>query len=462
MNDSMNHSPIDLGTPRRIHIVGVGGAGMSAIAAVLAWMGHEVSGSDLKHSPGLERLELLGVSVQTGHDAANVDGAEFIAVSTAIPDDNVEVLAATERSIPVYRRSEVLSAISGQRRTIAVAGTHGKTTTASMLSLVLVGAGLEPSFIIGGDVNEIGSGAVWGDGEWFVVEADESDGTFITLGHEAGIVTSLEPDHLEHYGGFEGLRAAFDRFVDDASGPVVVCLDDDGAAELALRPGVVTYGVDPAADYRVVDVEPARDGIALGLVARGQPVGTIDLPVPGLHNALNAAAAATMALELGAPSDPVIEALGRFGGVARRFENRGSARGVVFIDDYAHLPTEVAAMVSAAGDGEWNRVVCVFQPHRYSRTEALWEEFAHSFDGADHVLVTDIYSAGEPIRPGVTGELVVDAVSAVDPNRPVEFIAHRADLIDRLVGLLEEGDLCLTLGAGDLTTVPSDVIGELE
>ncbi|MCH7788011.1 MAG: UDP-N-acetylmuramate--L-alanine ligase [Acidobacteria bacterium] len=453
---------IDLSVPRSVHVVGIGGAGMSAIAAVLAWMGHHVTGSDLKASPGLDRLRLLGIEVFLGHDPSNVGDVDFVAISSAIPEHNSEVRAAGERSIVVCRRAEVLAAISAQRRTIAVAGTHGKTTTSSMLALVLADAGFEPSFIIGGDVNEIGSGAVWGEGEYFVVEADESDGTFVTLGHEVGVVTNLEPDHLETYGGFDGLVAAFESFVSDATGPVIICADDPGAARLADLGGTVSYGQAEGCDYRIVGLQRGADGIAFDLVSGTKRLGSIDLPLPGLHNALNAAGAAATALEIGADPTLVCASLSRFGGVARRFEQRGSAAGVTFVDDYAHLPTEVTAAIAAAADGNWNRIVCVFQPHRYSRTESLWQEFATSFEGADHIVVTDVYSAGEPLRPGVTGQLIVDAVRSSDANATIEFIAHRAPLIDRLTDILQPGDLCLTLGAGDLTTVPTDLIAGLQ
>jgi UDP-N-acetylmuramate--alanine ligase len=407
--DEVDGSVLDLSAPTDVHIVGIGGAGMSAIASVLASMGHRVSGSDLTASRSVERLRAQGVRVEIGHEADNLGRAEVVAVSTAIRADNPEVVAARERRVPVLRRSEILAALTATKATVSVAGTHGKTTTSSMLAVILTEAGLDPSFIIGGDVHQIGSGAVWADGEWFVVEADESDGTFLDLETEIAVVTK-----------------------------------------------------SPAADVRLVDLEAGRDGTSFDVERGGERLGRIDLPVPGRHNALNALGAVATALRLGATFEDAAEALSRFGGVARRFERRGEADGVTFIDDYAHLPSEVAAALAAAGDGDWGRVVCVFQPHRYSRIGALWADYGTSFVDADLVAVTDIYGAGEDPVPGVTGRLIVDAIEADDPDREVSWHPDRSVLLDWLRSTLQPGDLCLTLGAGDLTTLPDDAIRALQ
>ncbi len=403
-------SDLDLRTAQRLHVVGIGGAGMNAIATVLAQMGHTVSGSDLRDGPGLDRLRAMDVEVHIDHDAANLGDVDVVAISTAIPDHNVEVVEARRRGIPVLRRAEVLAAIARTRKTIAVAGTHGKTTTSSMLALALIDADFAPSFIIGGEVNEIGSGASWGSGEWFVVEADESDGTFLELPRSAAIVTNIEPDHLEHYGGFDQLLAAFTDFLGGTDGPCILCADDDRAAGLAAAGGAITYGTAEGATYRMTDLRGERDGSRWGIEGPSGPLGTFTLAVPGAHNARNAAAAAVTAIELGAEPDAVRKAIARFAGVARRFEMRGETAGVVFVDDYAHLPTEVSAALDAAHDGDWERIVCVFQPHRYSRTAAVGADFADTFDRADVVGITEIYSAGEAPRPGVSGRLVLDAL----------------------------------------------------
>jgi UDP-N-acetylmuramate--alanine ligase len=446
---------VDLAVPQAIHIVGVGGAAMSAIASILRTMGHRVSGSDLRDSPRHDRLRAAGVTVFVGHSAAHVPAdAAAVAISTAIPPSNPEVVEAVSRGIPVLSRAEVMAAICAVRRTVAVAGTHGKTTTSSMLALVLVEAGLEPSFVIGGDVLTLGTGVVWDDGELFVVEADESDGTFLALGASAVLVTNVEPDHLEHYGSFAALRGAFERFVHDAPGPKVVCADDPIAAGL----GGVSYGVSEQADYRMVDIALGRSSVSFSIAHDGSVLGTLRLPVPGLHNGLNACGATVMGLLLGADFDAAARAMARYGGVARRFQFRGERGGVTFVDDYAHLPSEVRAALAAAGDGGWRRIVCVFQPHRYSRTGALWRDFASAFVGADLLVVTDVYPADEQPRPGVTGKLIVDAVLGAHPESLVAYLPDRRDWAPYLRRVLRPGDLCLTLGAGDLTTLPDDLL----
>jgi UDP-N-acetylmuramate--alanine ligase len=402
------------------------------------------------------------VKVTIGHDAANLPvDADFVAISTAIPRHNLEVRAADAAGVPVVRRAELLAAIAATRRALAVAGTHGKTTTSSMLALVLVEAGAHPSFIIGGDVNEIGSGAAWDRGDWFVIEADESDGSGFALPRHGAIITNVEPDHLEFHGSVDALHRAFGAFLAGTPGPRVVCADDPVAASLGSDHGAVSYGTSVGADYRMIDLRSGRGGVQFSVIHNGVSLGQVDLPVPGVHNALNAAAAVAMALELGVPFDAAASALGRFAGVARRFQFRGEAGGVTFVDDYAHLPTEVAAALAAGRDGGWGRVVAVFQPHRYSRTAALWREFADAFDVADEVVVTDVYPSGETPRPGVSGKLVVDAVLDAHPFRSIAYLPRRPELVGYLADRLRPGDLCLTLGAGDLTAVPDDVLDRL-
>jgi len=452
----------DLEIQRRVHVVGAGGAGMGAIASVLQSMGHIVTGSDLKDGPVVQRLLAAGIPVAVGHERVNVGEAEMLAVSTAVPDHNPEVRAARDSGIPVLRRTEILPAIAATRRTIAVAGTHGKTTTSSMLSLVLVEANMHPSFIKGRNANEIGSGAAWGDGEWFVIEADESDRTFLSLGAEIAMVTNVEPDHLGAYGNDPAqLREAFATFASEAQ-TCIACIDDEGAAELAANVGAITYGTHPDASYRMTQIERSRSSVSFTLVHDSAEVVRIELPTPGLHNARNAAAAVVAAIQVGAPVDAAARALARFGGVARRFEFRGKAGGAVFVDDYAHLPTEISAAIAAAADGDWKRVVCVFQPHRFSRTADLWRDFGGAFTQADELVITGIYPAGETPRPGVTGKLVVDAVLDQDPRFPVSWMPRLSDVVDWLDSHLRPGDLCLTLGAGDLTGVADIVIDRIE
>ena len=454
--------PLDLAGPRlHVHLVGAGGAAMSAIASVLLAMGHRVTGTDLKDSTGLTRLRAQGADVYIGHDAAHLGDADLVAVSTAIPERNPEIQAARERGIPVLRRADMMRAIAATKRTVAVSGTHGKTTTTSMLALVMVEAGFSPSFIIGGDLNEIGTGAVWSPGELFVVEADESDGTFLELGADAVIVTNVEVDHLDHYGSLDNIKDAFRRFVQEARGPRIICADEPNAAGLAAATGATTYGMAPDADYRLVDPVVERIGARATVMRGGEALGELVLPVPGLHNLRNATGALAMAVELGADVDAGLRALARFAGVARRFQFRGEVGGVTFVDDYAHNPGKVRAVMEAVEGKGWGRVVAVFQPHRYSRTADLWRDFADAFPGADLLVLTDIYPAGEAPRPGVSGELLVRSVGTAHPEQRITYLPKRQEVVDFLVGELRPGDLCLTLGAGDITSYPDEVLARM-
>jgi UDP-N-acetylmuramate--alanine ligase len=451
----------DATRPLTIHVVGIGGAGMSAIATALHTLGHTVTGSDLKVSGVTERLSEVGIPVAVGHAGENVGAADLVTVSSAIAEDNPETVEARRRGITVLSRAEMLAAVASLRRCIAVAGTHGKTTTASMLALQLVEAGIHPSFLIGGDVNEIGTNAVWDTGEWLVVEADESDGTFLSVVPDIAVVTNIEADHLDHYGSFDAVRSAFVEFVASARHHRIVGGDDPEAAAIGRDSGADVVGTTPECTHRIVDLQLARSSIAFGLVDRsGAELGRLAVPVPGLHNAKNAAVATVAALAVGVPFDIAARALARFAGVARRFEFRGAMGGVTFVDDYAHLPTEVQAALAAARDGGWRRVVAVFQPHRYSRTEELSAEFGPAFADADVVVVTDVYGAGEAPVPGVSGLLVADAVRRSFPDKPVVYTASRIELGRTVGGLLRDGDLCCTLGAGDLTSLPDELMAD--
>ncbi|MCU4183685.1 UDP-N-acetylmuramate--L-alanine ligase [Acidiferrimicrobium sp. IK] len=446
--------PPALDQPRRIHVVGAGGAGMSGIATVLASMGHTVTGSDLRDSPVLERLAGAGIRTVAGHDPALVTGADMVTASTAVPADDPEVAEARRLGIPVLSRAAILAAICRQRRVIAVAGTHGKTTTSSMLAVLLDHAGEDPSYVIGGDIAGLGPGARWGSGQWMVVEADESDGTFLQLGAEVAVVTSIEPDHLEHFGSLDALRLAFEGFLAATPGAKIVSADDPAAAAVGRAAGgppagVVTFGTDPGAGWHIADTRPGRGSFRFQATHEATAV-EVDLQVPGLHNARNAAAALAAAVAVGVAPAAAAAGLGAFRGVGRRFERRGERGGVTYIDDYGHLPGEVRAALGAARDGDWSRVVAVFQPHRYSRTEALWASFADAFGDADVVVITDIYPSGEAPRPGVSGELVADAVRGAHAG-PVHYVPRLEDLPASLEAILLPGDLCLTLGAGDLT-----------
>lgn len=446
--------PMELTAPRRIHVIGIGGAGMSAIAQVLQGMGHTVTGSDLKDSPVAERLRSHGIAVAIGHRAENLGDVEVVTYSPAVATDNLELVTAARRGARVAPRAEMLAAICATRKCLAVSGTHGKTTTASMLSLILVEAGLRPSFVIGADVNEIGTNAVWDEGEWLVVEADESYGTFTAIRPDVAVLTNVEPDHLDYYETFDALYAAFEEFVGAAEQGAVVCADDPQAAAIGLTHGAVTVGSGLEATYRMEAVEFERSSVSFALTGPEGALGRLHVGVPGLHNAQNAAVAVVAALRVGAPVAAARAALARFAGVPRRFEFRGGSKGVTFVDDYAHLPTEVRAALATARRGGWARVVAVFQPHRFSRTARLAEEFGTAFSDSDRLVITDVYSAGERAVPGVSGRLVVDAVRAADPRLPVTYAPGWEELVQVVGALLQPGDLCLTLGAGDLTALP--------
>lgn len=445
--------------PRAVHVVGIGGAGMSAIATALHAMGHRVTGSDIKASALTERLRSAGIPVAIGHDAQNVGAADVVTWSSAVRVDNPEVAEATRRGIIALTRAEALAAIASLKRCIAVAGTHGKTTTASMLALQLIEAGARPSFLIGGDVNEIGTNAVWDQGEWLVVEADESDGSFLSLTPDVAVVTNIEPDHLDHWGSFAAVRVAFEEFVAGARSSRVVGGDDPIAAGIGRSAGAAVVGTGPDCTYRITDLVLSRSSISFGLLGPdGAELGELAVPVPGLHNAQNAAVATVAVLQAGVPFADAARALSRFAGVARRFEFRGELDGVTFVDDYAHLPSEVRAVLAAARNGDWRRIVAVFQPHRYSRTLELGNEFGPAFADADIVVVTDVYGAGEAPIPGVSGEMVADAVRSSFPDKPVYYFPSRAELRGAVAELLEQGDLCCTIGAGDLTALPDELM----
>jgi UDP-N-acetylmuramate--alanine ligase len=457
-------APLELSRPQHLHVVGIGGTGMAPIATVLLAMGHAVSGSDHVESATLTRLRTLGAHIVIGHDPASIDGVDAVIASSAVPAANIELVEARRRHVPVWWRSEALAAICATRRTLAVAGTKGKTTTAAMLAAILTEAGWKPSFIIGGDLHGLGHGAMWQpDGEWLVVEADESDGTFLALRSEGVIVTNVLPDHLDFYGGLAELHDAFATVVGAVSGPRVLCADDPGSAALAPVDGVegpstVTFGAAAGSSVRMTDLSARRRGVGFDVIVRGSYAGRVELAVPGEHNARNACGALALALSLGVAFDVAARALSTFREVARRFQWRGEHGGITFVDDYAHLPSALEAVLATARAGGWARVIAVFQPHRYSRTERLHADFAHAFVGADIVVLTDVYGAGEPPRAGITGQLIVDAVTGAHPTADVRYVPDRADLAGYLRALLRPGDVCLTLGAGNLNSLPDELL----
>jgi len=452
-------APLDLSTPGRYHVIGVGGPGMSAIAIVLAEMGHEVSGSDIRERAVLDRVRAAGVSVKVGHDRALVHGRDAVTYSTAIPARNIEVDEARVTGVPCMHRSGMLASICAQAKSLGVAGTHGKTSTTSMLMLILAEAGERPSFVIGGDVTDMGTGAQWTGGEWLVVEADESDGTHLQLPLHGTILTNVDVDHLDHYGSFESIVDGFDRYLAQVPGPKVLCIDDPHCSVLAGRHGAITYGTSPEADFVAADLRPGGGSFTFTVLHHGERLGDVTLPLRGVHNVRNATGALAMAMSVGVPFEVAAAALGRFGGVARRFDVRGVSYGATLVDDYAHLPNEIAAVLAAArgsGDG-WHRVVAVFQPNRFNRMAVMWPEYRDAFVDADLVVLTDIYASGTTPIPGITGKLVVNSVLDAHPATRMVWMPRREDLVDYLSRELREGDVCISMGCGDVATLPDEV-----
>ena len=444
------------------HFIGIGGAGMSGIALVLHERGCRVTGSDLKSSHYVRELEAAGIDVRVGHDAATIDevAPQVIVTSTAIPETNPEVVRAHELGIPIWPRAKMLSYLSGSQRTVAVAGTHGKTTTSSMVATMLDKMGLDPSFLIGGVVEGYGTNGRNGSGEHFVCEADESDGSFLYLHPSVVVVTNIEADHLDHYGTLENIEKTFCTFMGlvGDEGTVIVNGDVPRYVELARSTGrnVVTYGFDPSCDY-VCLPEPASHALASSFSVR-LPGGEKSVHVtissnPGRHNMANATAAVAVAGVLGLDPEEAAAALSQFKGARRRFTHVGDVAGVTVVDDYGHHPTEITATLGAASDLPFERIVCVFQPHRYSRTQALAEEFGSAFDKADVVRVMDVFSAGEMPIPGVSGKTIVSSMREHGFEGDVAFVPNRHALIEDLCETCRPGDLLITQGAGDVTTV---------
>jgi UDP-N-acetylmuramate--alanine ligase len=447
---------------RRVHFIGVGGAGMSAIAKVLMERGVDVSGSDLKRSRAATVLEAMGATVLLdGHDAGLVTEGDVVVVSSAIPEGNPELVRARELGNEIVSRGSALAALLAASDSIVVAGTHGKTTTTSMITSVLRSAGTDPTYLIGGGLNESGTNARFGRGRFAVAESDESDGSFLLLSPFIGVVTNVEADHVDHYGSFKEVRRAFSTFIGQCAteGAVVIPADDRELGRSA-NGAVLTFGQGGAIVANDIVLENLGARFAMGI--EGEHV-EVELQVPGRHNVSNALAAAAACTAAGLSPPEIARGLGAFRGVERRFQVRGRARGVTVVDDYAHHPTEVKATLAAARDSvtDRGRVVAVFQPHRYSRVAALAEEFGAAFDDADNVVLTDVYGAGETPVPGVTGKLVAESVCDNLPGRPVAYVPHRQDLLTYLETHLREGDVVLTLGAGDITGVGEELLSML-
>jgi len=448
---------IDIGA---IHFVGIGGIGMSGIAEVMKNLGYTVTGSDVAEGYVIEGLRAKGIAVAIGHAAANVEEAAVVVTSTAIVRSNPEVEAALERRIPVVRRAEMLAELMRLKQTVAVAGTHGKTTTTSMVAALLDAGGIDPTVINGGIINQYGSNARLGASDWMVVEADESDGSFLRLDGTVAVVTNIDPEHLDHYGSFERVKDAFVEFVENVPfyGAALLCLDHvevQGILPRLRDRRVVTYGFSAQADVRGVNVTPVPGGNRFECIVRARDGSTrsiegIELPMPGRHNVQNALAAIGVALELGIDDATIQQGFSQFGGVKRRFTKVGEVRGSTIIDDYGHHPVEIRAVLAAAREGVQGRVIAVVQPHRFSRLGNLMEDFQTAFNDADRVLVTPVYAAGEQPIPGVDADALVEGLKRRG-HRHAATVADVDALADELAATLRPDDMIVCLGAGDIT-----------
>jgi UDP-N-acetylmuramate--alanine ligase len=439
---------------QRIHLVGIGGSGMSGIAEVLLSTGYAVSGSDVKTSTVTDRLRKLGATIHEGHQSENVHGAHVVVISSAVGADNVEVVEAHRLKIPVIPRAEMLAELMRLKYGIAVAGAHGKTTTTSLIASVLAAAGLDPTFVVGGRVNHAGSNARVGLGEYMVVEADESDRSFLLLAPVIAVVTTIDREHLDQYRSLEEIQDVFVQFANHVPfyGDVVLCLDEPNVQAILSRVKrpVITYGTSSQADLIISDVKLNGLSSEFRLKYRGDDLGVFRLPSPpGIHNVRNAAAAAAVALALNVPADLIRVGLAKFAGVGRRFEIKGKFAGVTLIDDYGHHPAEIRATLEAARGCDYKRLLVLFQPHRYTRTQHLWEDFLRSFNQADVLVLTEIYPAGEQPVPGITGEKLAEAISSAG-HKTVVFTATMQSGLDYMFREARDGDAVLTIGAGSV------------
>ncbi|MFZ0820387.1 MAG: UDP-N-acetylmuramate--L-alanine ligase [Candidatus Acidiferrales bacterium] len=446
---------------KRIHMVGIGGIGMSGIAEVLLTLGYAVSGSDTKLSGITDRLANLGAKIYEGHRAENVAGAHVIVVSSAVRRDNPELLEAHKLKIPVIPRAEMLAELMRLKYGIAVAGAHGKTTTTSMVAAILAAAGLDPTFVVGGRVNAAGTTARLGRGDYMVVEADESDRTFLLLAPVVAVVTTIDREHLDHYASLDEIQGAFTQFVNRVPfyGAAILCLDEPNVQAIlpnVSRP-VISYGTSGQADLVISDIGHTGLESDFRLTYRGEDLGMFHLPAPpGIHNVRNAAAGAAVALYLSVPAELIREGLANFTGVSRRFDLKGVINGITLIDDYGHHPAEIRATLEAARLCKFNRLLVLFQPHRFTRTMHLWDEFCRAFNQADVLVITDIYAASEQPIPGITAEALVAAIRAAGHKN----LAYRSSMQDGIEYVLKEarsGDAILTIGAGNV----GRAIGEL-
>ena len=450
---------------KHIYFVGIGGAGMSGIAEVLLNLGYRVSGSDLKLSETTERLQKRGATVYQGHHEQHVTDVDVVVTSSAVKTGNPEVIAARSRAIPVIPRAEMLAELMRLKYGIAVAGAHGKTTTTSLIGTVLDRGGISPTVVIGGKLNTINTNTILGSGDFMVVEADESDGSFLKLSPTIAVVTNIDPEHLDHYGSVDEIKRAFITFTNKIPfyGLTILCLDNQHVQDLIprLEKRYLTYGLTPQADLQACDISARGLSMNFTVLRHREELGTIELPIPGVHNVLNALAAIATAMEIKLPFPVIQEALKTFGGVQRRFQLKGTFNNINLIDDYGHHPTEIQATLRAAKAIWKGRLVVLFQPHRYTRTRDLYREFLSAFNQADLLLLTDIYPAGEDPLPGVTSEVLFRGIRERG-HKNVLYVPRREETADKLISLLKPGDTVITLGAGDIWQLGAELMRKLQ
>ena len=448
---------------KKIHFVGIGGAGMSPLAKVMCELGYEVTGSDREDSGVIRALRDLGAKITLGgQKGENVRGADAIVVSSAIPFDNPEVLAAKDLGIQKLHRSDINAALVNEYKGIAVAGAHGKTTTSAMLGVVLESAGVSPTIIVGGEVPDLGTNARLGSSEYLVSEADESDGSFLKLHPHIAVVTNVEDDHMDHYGTMENIIKAFTQFlenVDKETGWAVLCFENENLRNIArhLERKYISYGIEQPADYNAENLVYEGTGIAFDVRHGEEKLGHVSLNIPGRHNVLDALACIVTGLSIGVPFPKLAEGLARFHGAKRRFQTKGREQDIWVVDDYAHHPTEIAATLRAAKETQPGRLVCVFQPHRYSRTQLLHEEFGRAFVAADKLVLTDVYAAGEAPLEGISGETILEEVNR-QSGQDVTYIQDKAQLAGFLRQQVQPGDLIITMGAGDIYKTGEELV----
>lgn len=458
---------MNLNAYKTFHFIGVGGMGMRALAEILLEKGFSISGSDMSDSPVLENFRSRGASIFIGHDASHITGADCIVISSAINKNNPELVEAEKEGIPVFHRSDVLAALLADGKGISVAGAHGKSTTSGMLGRIFYEAKKDPTIVLGAAADYIHGNSICGNGEYVIAEADESDGSFLKFNNFIAIVTNIEDDHLDHYGSIENIRSAFTTFVNhisDEQGAAFLCIDSEGVRAIIpeVQKKIITFGIDEGADYRAINLHYENGHLCYDVLKDGKNLGMIELKIPGVHNVRDSLGALAVALYCGISFNTAKKALAQFHGVKRRFDTKYKSDEIWIVDDYAHHPTEIRATLKAAKETGVHRVICAFQPHRYSRTKLLKEEFSDAFVNADVLFFTDIYSANEKAIPGINGHTIPDCVISRFPKKEIYYVEKLDDMVHTLYTFIKPGDMVITMGAGSIYKVGESLVNLIE